>query len=134
MLSWGSRIPTLPARWALTPTRSASVGPLVLPRSVYSNRYSDVGSDGTFSNNHGYYAGGTLGYAYSERTQATLAAGYSYYSSDISHSDSMTATLGIVHQVSPQLTISVSGGGFWSDTTARTRDSCVPRRAGAVRC
>ena len=85
--------------------------------SVYSNRYSDVGSDGTFSNNHGYYAGGTLGYAYSERTQATLAAGYSYYSSDISHSDSMTATLGIVHQVSPQLTISVSGGGFWSDTT-----------------
>ena len=85
--------------------------------SVYGDRYSDVGSDGTFSNNHGYYAGGTLGYAYSERTQATLAAGYSYYSSDISHSDSMTATLGIVHQVSPQLTISVSGGGFWSDTT-----------------
>ncbi len=29
-----------------------------------------------------------------------------------------TATLGLVHQFSPQLTISASGGGFWSDTTA----------------
>ena len=85
--------------------------------SVYSNRYSGVSSDGTFSDNHGYYAGGTLGYAFSERTQATLAAGYSYYSSDISHSDSVTGTLGVVHQLSPQLTVSLSGGGFWSDTT-----------------
>ncbi len=45
-------------------------------------------------------------------------AGYIYYSSDISHSDSGTATVGLVHQFSPQLTISASGGGFWSDTTA----------------
>ena len=86
--------------------------------SAYSNRYEGVSSGSSFSDNHGYYAGGNAGYAFSDRTQLTATAGYAYYSSDISHSDSATATLGLVHQFSPGLTISASGGGFWSDTTA----------------
>jgi long-subunit fatty acid transport protein len=46
----------------------------------------------------------------------SVAAGYSHYSSDITRSDSATATIGVAHQLSPELTISASAGGFWSDT------------------
>jgi long-subunit fatty acid transport protein len=85
--------------------------------SGYDNTYDSVASNASFANNRGYYAGGNAGYAFSETTQLSGAIGYSYYTSAQSHSDSVTATLGIVYQYSPQLTLSASGGGFWSDTT-----------------
>ena len=84
-------------------------------------------------------AGGNVGYAYSDRTQLTFAAVYSHISSDITRSDSVTTTLGVVHQFSPQLTISASVGGFWSDieatqnaSYARLRRSCAIRLAPRV--
>ncbi len=94
----------LTERWSLGATAGA-----------YGNRYSGVADGATLSNNHGYYAGGNAGYAYSDRTQITFAAGYSRYSSDITRSDEVTTTLGVVHQFSPQLTISASVGGFSDD-------------------
>jgi len=84
--------------------------------SGYDNRYDSAGNNASFSNNHGYYAGGTAGYAFSETTQLSASAGYSYYTSDQTRSDSVTATLGVVYQYSPQLTISASAGGFSVET------------------
>lgn len=95
----------------------------------YDNRYDSVAEGGTFSNNHGYNAGGTVGYAYSESTQFTLTAAYSDYLSNITDSNAVTATIGVVHRFSPQLTISISGGGFWMDTTS-AQDPLVCREAG----
>ncbi len=86
--------------------------------SAYSNRYEGVSGGTSFSDDHGYYAGGNAGYAFSDRTQLTATAGYIYYSSDVSNSESVTATLGLVHQFSPRLKISISAGGFSIDTTA----------------
>jgi long-subunit fatty acid transport protein len=54
----------------------------------------------------------------------TFAAVYSYTASDITRSGAVTTTLGFVHQFSPQLTISASVGGFWSDIEA-TRTALV---------
>jgi hypothetical protein len=85
--------------------------------SGYDNRYDSVASNTSFANNQGYYAGATAGYAFSETTQLSANVGYSYYTSDPSRSDSVTATLGVVYQYSPQLTVSASAGGFWTDTT-----------------
>ena len=97
----------LTERWSL----GAGIG-------AYDNRYDSVAGAATFSNNHGYYAGGNVGYAYSDSTQVTLTAAYSDYSSNITNDSAVTTTIGVVHQFSPQLTISLSAGGFWSDTTA----------------
>ena len=91
----------------------------------YGNWYEGIeGSGGSLQNNRGYFAGGKVGYAYSERTQFAFAAMYSHYSSDITRSDFVTTTLGVAHQFSPQLTISASVGGFWSDIEA-TRNALV---------
>lgn len=84
----------------------------------YNNHYDTIQAGGTLSNNNGYYAGGRVGYAYSDRTQVTFSAAYSHYESDITSSDYVTTTLGVVHQFSPRLTISASAGRFWSDTEA----------------
>jgi hypothetical protein len=92
-------------RWSLGATASA-----------YNNTYDGVESGATISNNRGYGAGGNVGYAYSDHTQFTFVARYLYYASNITHSDAVTTTLGVVHQFSPQLTVSASAGGFWSDT------------------
>lgn len=97
----------LAERWSL----GAAVG-------AYNNRYDSVADGATFSNNHGYTAGGNVGYAYSDRTQLTFTVAYFDYISNIADSNAVTSTIGIVHQFSPQLTISISGGAFWSDTTA----------------
>lgn len=97
----------LTERWSLGTTIGA-----------YSNRYEVVESTGTLSNNHGYYASGNGGYAYSERTQVTFLAGYTNYVSDVARSNGVTTTVGAVHQFSPQLTVSASLGFFWSDTDA----------------
>jgi len=86
--------------------------------SAYDNRYDAVADNASFSNNKGYYAGGNLKYSASEVTEVVATAGYSHYSSDPSRSDSVTAVAGIVHRFSPQLTLSGSAGGFWTDTTA----------------
>jgi hypothetical protein len=94
----------LTERWSLGATAGA-----------YSNTYDGVESGATFSNNHGYNISGNAGYAYSDRTQFTLVAAYLHYVSNITQSDGVTTTLGVVHQYSPQLTISASAGGFWSD-------------------
>ena len=53
-------------RWSLGATAGA-----------YSNTYDGVETGTTLSNNHGYNAGGNVGYAYSDRTQFTFVAGYS---------------------------------------------------------
>jgi opacity protein-like surface antigen len=68
------------------------------------------------SNNKGYYVSGNAGYAYSDRTQLTFVVGYTGYDSDVSRSSGVTSTVGVVHQFSPQLTVSASAGAFWSDT------------------
>jgi hypothetical protein len=81
----------------------------------YNNTYDAIEGGSTLSDNDGYNAGATLSYLYSERTRITAAAIYSNYSSDVTRNDAVTTTLGIVHQVSPQLTLSASVGGFWSD-------------------
>jgi hypothetical protein len=86
---------------------------------AFDNRYSSVQSGGgSLQDTRGYYGGGTIGYAYSERTQFNLVAAYSHYTSNITRSDSVTTTLGFVHKFSPQLTISASVGQFWSDIEA----------------
>jgi hypothetical protein len=95
----------LTERWSLGATAGA-----------YSNTYSGVENATTLSNNHGYNASGNVGYAYSDRTQFTLTAGYSKYISNVTRSNEVTTTIGVVHQFSPQLTISASVGGFWNDT------------------
>jgi hypothetical protein len=81
----------------------------------YWNAYDPVEGGSTLSDNHGYYAGATLDYRYSERTRLTGAAVFSHYASDITRSDAVTTTLGVVHEFSPRLTVSASIGGFWSD-------------------
>jgi len=86
--------------------------------SVYDNRYDGVAQNSSFQNNHGYNAGASATYTYSDAMQFVATGVYSYYASDPSRSDSATATLGIVYRLSPQLTVSATGGGFWSDTTA----------------
>ncbi len=91
----------------------------------YGNWYEGIeGGGGSLQNNRGYFAGGKVGYAYSDRTQMTFSAVYSHYSSDVTRSGYVTTTLGVAHQFSPQLTISASVGGFWSDIEA-TRNALV---------
>lgn len=84
----------------------------------YDNNYDAVEGGSTLSDNRGYDAGATLDYRYSERTRLTAAAVFSHYASDITRSNAVTTTLGVAHEVSPQLTVSVSVGGFWSDIEA----------------
>jgi hypothetical protein len=108
----------LTERWSLGTTAGA-----------YSNRYDSVDKVGTLSNNRGYYAGGNAGYAYSDRTQFTFTAGYSHYISNVTRSDEVTTTIGVVHQVSPQLTISASVGGFWSDIEVTQSDIVTGNRS-----
>ncbi len=86
--------------------------------SVYSNTFSstqgtNVGNTG-LRDNDGYGFGGNLGYAWSDRTQLTLAANYSHFKSDITESDSISTTLAVTHQYSDRLTVSGYGGYFWS--------------------
>jgi len=86
----------------------------------YANDYNNVQEgQSTLSDNHGYLAGVTLDHRYSERTGFRTATMYSYYLSDLTQSNVVTATLGVAHQVSPQLTLSASVGGFWSETESR---------------
>ncbi len=99
----------------------------------YWNAYDAVEGGSSLSDNRGYYAGATLDYRYSERTRVTAAAIFSHYSSDITRSDAVTTTLGIVHEFSPQLTLSASVGGFWSDIEADADRARVPNDPNSVR-
>jgi len=116
----------LTERWSL----GATVG-------AYGNRYDSVNSSASgtpsnnLSNNHGYSAGGNAGYAYSDRTQLTLSAVYLHDTSNVARSDSVTTTLGVVHQFSPQLTISASLGGYWTDIEATQGDAATGNRRRA---
>jgi hypothetical protein len=92
-------------RWSLGATAGA-----------YSNTYDGVQTGSTLSNNHGYNAGGNAGYTYSDRTRFNFTAGYSNFSSNVTHSNNVIATIGVVHQFSQQLTLSASAGGFWDKT------------------
>ena len=94
----------LTERWSLGPTIGA-----------YSNRYDAVESDAVLSNNHGYFATVNVGYAFSERTQFSFVTGYTNDVSDPTRSSGVTTTVSVVHQYSPQLTVSGSIGAFWSD-------------------
>jgi long-subunit fatty acid transport protein len=85
---------------------------------LYKNDYEAIEGDSATSDNSGYYAGPILNYQYSERTRVTVAAIFSHFSSDITRNDAVTTTLGVVHEFSPQLTVSASVGGFWSDIEA----------------
>jgi hypothetical protein len=103
----------LTERWSLG-ARAGALG----------NWYEDIqnsnstGSPQGLQDNWGYYAGGQATYAYSALTQITLAGNYSYFASDVTRSGGITTTLGIVHQFSPQLTVSASGGVLWTDIEA----------------
>ncbi|MET1081618.1 MAG: outer membrane beta-barrel protein [Burkholderiales bacterium] len=81
----------------------------------YDNSYDAVEGGSTLSDNRGYNAGATANFRYSERTRFTGAAVFSHYASDITRNDAMTATLAVVHEFSPKLTLSAAVGGFWSD-------------------
>lgn len=81
----------------------------------FDNTYDAVEGGSSLSDNHGYSAGGTLDYRYSDRTRAIAAVTFSHYASDITRNDAVTTTLAIVHELSAQLTVSASIGGFWSD-------------------
>lgn len=85
----------------------------------YANRYDSVEGTDALSDDRGYNVGGALRYAVSDRMQLTYLLGYSYYTSDVTSSDVVTTTVGVVHQFSPHFTVSASVGGFWSDTTAK---------------
>jgi opacity protein-like surface antigen len=85
----------------------------------YANWYDSVQGAANQSDDWGYNVIGNLGHIYSDQTRFTYTLGYTYYSSDITRSNVVTTTLGVVHRFSPQLTVSGSVGGFWSDTTAR---------------
>jgi opacity protein-like surface antigen len=85
----------------------------------YANWYDSVEGTDTQSDDWGYNVLGNLGYLYSDQTRLTYTLGYTYYASDLTRSNVLTTTLGVVHRFSPQLTVSGSVGGFWSDTTAR---------------
>jgi hypothetical protein len=119
---FGSYTYALTERWSLGATAGA-----------YSNTYSsvDTATATALSNNHGYNANGNVGFAYSDRTQFAFTAAYSDYISNLTHADAVTTTIGIVHQFSPQLTISASVGGFWSDTKVVQSD--VPAAGSRVR-
>ncbi len=95
-------------RWTI----GASVG-------GYANWYDSVEGSDAQNDDWGYNVSGNLGYAYSDQTRLNYTLGYTYYASDITRSNVLTTTLGVVHRFSPQLTVSGSVGGFWSDTTAK---------------
>jgi hypothetical protein len=84
---------------------------------AYHNRYDSVIGSEAFSENRGYSVAGTAAYAHSERTRFDFALAYLHDDSATSRSDSATATIGVVHELSPQLIVSLSAGGFWIDTT-----------------
>jgi hypothetical protein len=99
----------------------------------YQNTYAAVeGAQGTLSDNSGYLAGATLDHRYSDRTGFKAATMFSHYVSDITQSDVVTTTLGIAHQVSPQLTLSASVGGLWSETENKQTAFGCP--AAPVQC
>lgn len=86
---------------------------------AFNNQYSSVQStNASLQNNSAFYGGGTVSYAYSERTQFNLVTAYGYTTSDVTRTDTVTATLGFVHRFSEQFTISGSIGNFWSDIKA----------------
>ncbi len=97
----------------------------------YGNRYENVEGGGTQPNNHGYSVGATTRYAFSDRTPLTFSVSYSYFSSDLTRSESVTPTLGIVHQFSPSLTISATVGGFWTTTEAGQAVTVCPTTPGS---
>lgn len=82
---------------------------------AYDNSYSGVAAGSAFSNNHGYTASGNAGYVYSDKTKLSLLVGYSSYFSGSTDSNAIITTIGVVHQISDQLAVSGSIGGFWSD-------------------
>jgi opacity protein-like surface antigen len=93
----------LSERWSLGATAGA-----------YVNRYDSLAGPNTLQNNRGYLVGATMGYAASSRTQLTAATQYSYFTSDVVSNDTFTATLGVAHDISPQIAVSASVGGFWT--------------------
>lgn len=95
-------------RWTI----GASVG-------GYANWYDSVEGSDAQNDDWGYNVSGNLGYAYSDQTRLNYTLGYTYYASEITRSNVLTTTVGVVHRFSPQLTVSGSVGGFWSDTTAK---------------
>jgi len=106
----GSYDYTLTERWSVGATAGWT-------GNYYDSVDGGINAD-AFQDNNQYFAGGKLGYAYSDRTEFTMSAVASHYDSDITRSDSLTATVGVAHQVSQQLTVSGSIGGFWSDIKA----------------
>lgn len=80
---------------------------------AYANRYDAVQADDALQDNHGYVVGGTADYRYSDQTRITFATQFSHFSSDVDRSDSVTVTVGIAHQFSPQLSVSALAGGYW---------------------
>lgn len=104
----GSYSYALTERW----TVGATVG-------GFANRYDSVAGTEGQSNDGGYNVGANARYLLSDKTQVVSTLGFSYYTSDQTRSDVVTATIGVVHRYSPELSLSASVGGFWSDTTAK---------------
>ena len=96
-------------RWTL----GASVG-------AYANWYDSVQESAALADDRGVNVGGTLGYAFSDRTRLEFLLAYLYFDSDVTRSDAVTSSIGVVHQYSPALTVSGSVGGYWAETEAQT--------------
>ncbi len=89
---------------------------------VYTNWYDAVGEaeQDALADDRGATLGGSLSYAFSERTRLDYQLGYTYFRSDATRSDAVTTSIGVVHEYSPALTVSASVGGYWAETKART--------------
>jgi hypothetical protein len=86
---------------------------------AFNNQYSSVQStNAALQSNSAYFGGGSVNYAYSERTQFNFVAAYAHTTSDVTRSDSITTTIGFVHRFSEQFTVSASVGKFWTDIQA----------------
>jgi hypothetical protein len=103
--------------------------------SGYGNWYDPVEGLDETSDDLGFNVSGNLGYVLSDQTQLAYSLGYTYYASDFTRSGVVTTTLGVVHTFSPQLTVSGTAGGYWTDTTARQDlpGQGVPIAAGETR-
>ncbi len=83
--------------------------------SVFSNTYSDVPAGSATTDNDGWSVGGNLVYRLTDRTRLTGTTSYTKFSSDITDSDSVSATLAVAHDYSDRLSFSAYGGYFWSN-------------------
>ena len=102
-------------------------------RGAFGNRYENVLSSGGSLQNNRATTLAAIGHAYSDRTQFNFSAVYSHYTATLPASDSVTTTLGVVHQFSPRLTISASVGELLERHRGHADDARLSDDADSLR-